>query len=119
MHELSVTQSLVNIANAEGEKVNAKRVTKIKMVLGAFSGLVPACIQEYFDLLSEGCICEKAKLEFTRIPAIIECEKCGKKTELTHFRLVCGGCGSRHVKLIQGREFYIESLEVEDADTED
>ena len=107
MHELSVTQSLVDIANAEGEKVNAKRVTKIKMVLGAFSGLVPACIQEYFDLLSEGCICEKAKLEFTRIPAIIECEKCGKtwdyyrmcKTVKYASRYNCPDCGGSIIRV--------------------
>lgn len=33
---------------------------------------------------------------------------------MEHFRMICPFCGDRRVKVISGKEFYIESMEIED-----
>lgn len=114
MHEMAVTESILRIAVEEAEKRKASKVINIKIKLGSITGLVPQCIQEYFDIVSEGSVAEKAELIFDKIPAVIKCEKCEKESKMEHFRMICPFCGDRRVKVISGKEFYIESMEIED-----
>ncbi len=116
MHELSVTEGILNFAVSEAKRLRVSRVTAIRLKLGALSGLVPDCIGLYFNMVSKGTPCEGAKLEFDRIPARIRCRDCEYETEITGFRLICPACASRRVDLIAGREAYIDSMEVENGD---
>ena len=116
MHELAVTQGILDIAVKEAEKAGGRTVTDINIKLGVFSGMVPDCIQEYYDLLSEDTPAHGAKLHFEKIPAVISCKECGKESEIERFRLRCTKCGGNKVTLIAGRELYIDSLEVYDED---
>ena len=112
MHELAVTQGILDIAVKEAQKAGKRKVTDINIKLGVFSGMVPDCIQEYYDLLSEDTPAYGAKLHFEKIPAIIS----GKESQIERFRLRCPECGGNNVKLISGRELYVDSLEVYDED---
>ncbi len=116
MHELAVTQGILDIAVAEAEKSGKRKVTQINIKLGVFSGMVPQCIQEYYDIISEDTAAAGAKLIFDKVPAVIRCRSCGAESEIERFRLRCPVCGDNKVDLIKGRELYIESLEVEDED---
>ncbi len=116
MHELAVTQGILDIAVSEADKAGKKRVTQINIKLGVFSGMVPQCIQEYYDILSEDTVAAGAKLVFDRVPAAIRCRSCGAESEIQHFRLRCPVCKDNKVDLIRGRELYIDSMEVEDED---
>lgn len=114
MHELSITQSILNIALSSAENANAKKVNKIKITLGEMTGCVPQYIQEYFDIVSEGTIAHKAALEFKRTPAAAKCSECGRETKIIRFRFRCEHCGSPKLKIISGKEFFVESIDIED-----
>ncbi len=114
MHELSITQSILNIALSSAENAGAKKINGIKIKLGEMSGCVPQYIQEYFDIVSEGTIAHNAKLEFTSVPAMAKCLDCGKETRLIRFRFRCEHCKSQKIKIISGREFLVESIDIED-----
>ena len=116
MHELAVTQGILDIAVAEAEKLGMNRVTRISIKAGALSGMVPECIQEYYDIVSEGTVAEGALLEFDIVPATIHCETCGADSVIDRFRLRCPECNNNRVRLTSGRELYIDSMEVEDGD---
>ena len=116
MHELAVTQGILDIAVKEAEKVGGRKVTRINIKLGALSGMVPACIQEYYDIISEDTPAYKARLEFDIVPAVIKCNECGSESEIARYRLRCPVCDANKVELIRGREMYIDSMEVEDGD---
>lgn len=116
MHELAVTQGILDIAVKEAEKVGGRKVTRINIKLGALSGMVPACIQEYYDIISEDTPAYKARLEFDIVPAVIKCNECGRESEIARYRLRCPACDGNKVELIRGREMYIDSMEVEDGD---
>lgn len=113
MHELSVTEGILNFALDEAKKLNAEKVTAIKLKIGALSGLVPDCIGIYFETVAEGTLCEGATLTFERIPAKIRCSDCKNEHQIEGFRLICPVCASRRVELIAGREAYIDSMEIE------
>lgn len=113
MHELSVTEGILNSALDEARKCGALRIIRIKLVMGELSGIVPECVQEYFDLLSEGTAAEGAQLDFAVLPAMLCCRGCGNKFRMEHMRLRCPECQSGKVNIIQGKEFYLEALEIE------
>lgn len=113
MHELAITQSILDIAQKAAEEHGAKRVQSVRIMLGEYSGVVPQCIQYYFDVISKGTIAEGAMLDIQRLPVVIHCNVCNKESQIERLHFSCPLCGSTDLKLIQGREFYIESLEVE------
>lgn len=114
MHELPVTTSICHIAVEEAQRIGAKKICRIIICQGEYTDYVPDIIQEYFNLVSEGTLAEGAELEIRKIPAVIHCGDCGKNSRGAHFRMRCPLCGSRNTELKSGKEFYIESMEVEE-----
>lgn len=113
MHELAVTQNILRISLEEAEKHAAKRVKEIRLQVGELSDLVPECIQTYFEFVSSGSKAEGALIKIQRIPIIVQCQLCGEEEEIGRKQFRCPACGSDRIKIIRGREFLIESLEVE------
>ena len=66
-------------------------------------------------VVSKDTIAEQAKLIIERIPAVIRCKKCGHSFAITRgdFQFLCRKCESDDIELLSGREFKIESIEVE------
>lgn len=113
MHELAITQSILDIARTVADEHGAKRVKSVRIMLGEYSGVVPQCIQYYFDVVSKDTVAEGAFLDIQRLPVVIRCNTCEKESRIDRLHVACPLCGSTDLKLIGGREFYIESLEVE------
>ncbi len=113
MHELSVTQNLLALAQQYGTEAGAARVTDLYLVIGPFSSIVDESVQFYWDIIAEGTICEGATLHFDRVRARLACQDCGTEYELQRDLEFCPACQSSHVKIIQGDEFRLESIGVE------
>jgi len=113
MHELSVTQNIVNIAVEAAAGAGSGRITAIDLLVGELTGFVTDSIQFYFDVLSKGTAAEGAILRVRREPASATCAACGHafQPELPLLPLcpVCGG----GVRITGGRELRVESIEVE------
>lgn len=118
MHELAVTESILNIASDHARRANAERVIQINLLLGRLSSIVDDSVQFYWDMLAEGTICQGAKLNFDRVPARLTCLDCGKPYNVADDLIPCPNCGSSRVKVLSGDEFRVESIEVTKADKE-
>lgn len=116
MHELPITQSICRIAVEEAERIQAKKVCSITIKMGEYCDYVPEVIQQYFNLVSEGTVAEEAEIIVETVPAAIFCKDCNKQFGGNHYSLRCPECGGRNTELKAGREFYIDSMEVEDGD---
>ncbi|HEX2980856.1 MAG TPA: hydrogenase maturation nickel metallochaperone HypA [Anaerolineaceae bacterium] len=112
MHELAVTESILEIALKHAELAKAKRVTDIHLVIGRLSSIVDDSVQFYWDMISENTICSGAKLHFTRVPAQLLCLDCGKEYTLTGELTGCPNCQSARIKVVSGEEFRMDSIEV-------
>ena len=113
MHELAITQGIIAAAVPEAERHGAKRILEIRLRIGEFSGVFPEYIQEYFNIASRGTLAEGAKLTIDRIPIAIRCNDCDFEGEIQKRKIHCPECGSSEIKLISGKEYYVDSLEVE------
>lgn len=113
MHELSVTENILEIAVRHAEQAKAKKVTDIFIVIGSLSSIVDDSVSFYWDIISEDTICHESKLHFKRIPAELECIECGNKYTIESGLSACTSCGSAKVKVISGEEFFLDSIEIE------
>jgi hydrogenase nickel incorporation protein HypA/HybF len=116
MHEMAVTQSLLDIVLKEAAKVEAKQVNGVNLVIGELSGLADDSIQFYFDFMTKGTLAEGAKLNFKRIPARMKCRACGEEFSTAPDEWICPKCGQWQAEVIAGKEFYIDTIEVDGAD---
>jgi len=53
VHELSITQQVLELAVNKTAEVGAKAVKRINLVIGDMSGIADDCMQFYFDILSQ------------------------------------------------------------------
>jgi hydrogenase nickel incorporation protein HypA/HybF len=113
VHELAVTQSLLNTVLDEAKTAKAKRVTKINMVVGELSGVVSDCVQFYFDIMKKDTTAQEATIDFKPVPAQLKCRDCGTDFHPEDNLWVCPNCSSYNMEIMGGRDCYIESIEVE------
>lgn len=113
MHELAVTQSILDIVTEHARRAQARRILRIHLVVGDLSGFVDDSIQFYFDMLSPGTLAEGAKLSIERVPARVHCRKCGHDFAPRDFNWICPHCAAVGGDVIAGQEFRVESIEVE------
>jgi len=113
MHELAVTQSILDIALSHAQKANAKRITGINLVIGKLASVVDESVQFYWDILSDGTIAKGAQLNFTRIPTEMRCFDCGNIFNPDDSTFACPACQSIRVQVTKGDELRIDSIDVE------
>ena len=110
MHELSVTQSILDIAV---RNAGPRKITQINLVIGQFSSIVDDSVQFYWDVISKDTAAEGARLHFERIPGEMTCQQCGHVFRPKGETFDCPACSSPFVKITKGEEFQVESIDVE------
>ncbi|MFW6082924.1 MAG: hydrogenase maturation nickel metallochaperone HypA [Chloroflexota bacterium] len=113
MHELSVTESLLEIAVRHAEEAGAERIVRLNIVLGEFSSIVDESVQFYWDIVSADTIAEGAELHFERVAGTLRCLACGHEFPLGSDSFNCPACGEAEVVVAGGDDFRLESIEVE------
>jgi len=114
MHELSITQNILEIALRHGKQADASKITSLQITIGQLSSVVDDSVQFYWDMIAEDTIAQGAQLNFKRIPARLECQECGQVYSLKNNQLEgCPACESLKVKIISGKEFQLDSIEVQ------
>ena len=116
MHELSIAESVVQIASRHAD---GRRVTKVYLKVGHLRQVVPSALTFSFELVAEGTPVEGAELEMEEIPVTGKCRECGSENQLTEFPLQCVVCGAFDLEILQGEELYVESLELEEQPARD
>ena len=118
MHELPVTQGILDTAITTAQQAGARHILTIDLAIGGLSGIVDDSVQFYFDILSLGTLAEGAILRFRRLPATATCMDCGATFEATPpLPPACPTCGSPRLRVEGGREFYVESIDIDDDDS--
>jgi hydrogenase nickel incorporation protein HypA/HybF len=113
MHEYPLTKQIIDTALSHA---GGKPVAAINLVVGDYSGVVADSIALYFDLIAEGTACEKAALNIERVAPMLRCKVCGALFERKPFAFACPveGCPGEGEPTEIGREFYINSIEIEE-----
>lgn len=114
MHEYPITEQIIKIAEKHCQQAGAQRVKKVSLVIGEYSGYVGDSVHMYFDLIAEGTLCEGAEVDISHVKPKLKCPACGFLFEKKMLTFACPRCGTDGEPTDIGKEFYIESIEVEE-----
>jgi hydrogenase nickel incorporation protein HypA/HybF len=113
MHELPVTESILEIVLRHAAGTDSKRIEQINLVIGELASIVDDSVQFYWDIISKDTPAQGARLAFKRIPAEMLCLTCQNRFHPDYGGYDCPICGGINLRITAGREFFVESIEVE------
>ena len=113
MHEYSIVQALLNQCENIAKEHEAKRVTKVVTKIGVMSGVEIHLLQTAFDTFKEGTICDGAQFIINHQKIKLHCNECKVEYEIDEIHYKCIECESLNVKVIDGEDMYLMSLEME------
>jgi hydrogenase nickel incorporation protein HypA/HybF len=108
VHELAIAEGLVGGIT---DRLPGRRITSVRLEIGALTGVVPDALRFSFDLATEGTPLAGADLEITEPAAACECLDCGRPFEPDGPILLCP-CGSANVTVVSGQQLLITSVKV-------
>jgi hydrogenase nickel incorporation protein HypA/HybF len=112
MHEHHYALQIFQAAEKHARETGSDCVLEIRLTLGKDSGFTAENISTYFDIISEGSICEGAKLTFNLVTPLLRCRTCGKLFARKPFSFACDGenCTGEGEPTEIGKEFVIDSI---------
>ena len=113
MHEQSIVQSLLALALETAEKAGARKIIRINLVVGDYTGIEEDAVNFYFGFLSRDTIAAGATIHYTHVPAQLRCRDCDILFPMQKRDYHCPECEGNRVEIVGGRELYIENIKVE------
>ena len=111
MHELSITQGIIDICV---DHAGGRPVRSVTVEIGELSSVVPEAVEFCFEACSQGTLLQGATVNIIRIPGRGQCRDCGHETPLAALFAACLHCGSYHVTILAGEEMRVSEIEVDD-----
>lgn len=113
MHEISIAQSIIEIAEAKAREQNSRCIQTIKIRLGEFTTVVPEALEFAFEVARQDTLAENARLEIESVPMFVRCMACGPVTDpVREVCLICPQCGLP-LEVVSGEELQVEYIEVD------
>jgi len=112
MHELSIALSIIDIAEQEVKKNDAKEVVEIELEIGKMSGIEPYALDFAWDQAIINTVLEKADRKTQYIEGRAKCQDCGNEFNIENIFDECPSCKSYIKELKSGKELRVKSLTV-------
>ncbi len=113
MHEYSIVQALIEQCEGYVTENAAQKVTKVVVKIGKMSGVEPYLLETAFETFKEDGICHDAEFVMHVQPLTIQCIECNATTELEKIYYRCPKCESLEIKVVDGEDMLLMSLEME------
>lgn len=112
-HEISIAESIIDIAEAAAGEQNSLSVQAIKIRLGEFTTIAREALQFAFEAVRQGTLADHARLEIEIAPMVVHCVLCGPIAKpVREVYLMCPQCGLP-LKIVSGEELQVEYIEFE------
>jgi hydrogenase nickel incorporation protein HypA/HybF len=113
LHELGITQSIIEIAERTAKQQNAAKIQSVTVEVGSLSGVVPEALEFCYEACSSGTMLEGSQLLIERIPARARCRNCSCEFPLEELLACCPECDSAASDLLSGEELRIKEMEID------
>jgi hydrogenase nickel incorporation protein HypA/HybF len=113
MHELKIAEDLSVIVLETAERENLSIVTKVNISFGQMVQIVPEIFRFAFSETVRGTVAENARVTIEIIPVKMKCIDCGNDFRVIDNKFACDVCGSTDLRIIQGKELFVKSIEGE------
>jgi hydrogenase nickel incorporation protein HypA/HybF len=113
LHELSLTQNLIEIAEEHARRENATVITSVTIEIGALSGVMPEAVEFAFEACTKDTLADGATLEIRRIPALGRCQQCSQECAMESLLDGCSACDSYALDILKGQEMALIGMEID------
>lgn len=108
MHELGITQEIVDIVSL---RADGARVSRVVLRVGKLTAILPDAVRFCFDVCTEGTTVEGARLDIVEVPARARCTQCAAEHEFERPFGRCN-CGCSIMDWLSGDELVIQEMEL-------
>lgn len=113
LHELGLTQSIIDLAIEYATRENAKKVSSITVEIGSISGVIPEAVEFAFDVCSKETLVEGAALHINHINGQGRCLDCKEISDIDFPTHICPNCGNLSLEIVQGKEMKFIEMEID------
>ena len=113
MHELIMTQNILEVALSQTAQAGAERVVRINLSVGPMCDENEDSIRFHWAELARGTAAEKAELHFETAPGEMQCLACGEVFSPAEEVFSCPACSSDRLRILAGDEIRVESIDVD------
>jgi hydrogenase nickel incorporation protein HypA/HybF len=114
MHELSIAQTVCEVAIDQLKDHPDCSVHRIGLRIGRLSDVVPEALEFGFDVIKQDTVLAHATLSIETIPVTGRCRACAESFTIDNFRFICPMCESSQVDVLGGQELEISFMELDD-----
>ncbi len=112
MHELSLMETVRDLALEQAAAHGAGRITAITLRIGALAGVEPEALRFAHEVVWRDTIAEGAELHIEEVPGECWCGVCRALFTAADGVCECPRCGAISRDLRRGRELQLASLEL-------
>ncbi len=110
MHELTIITNIFSIIDEIAEENQLTKITRVTLKIGELRHVYPEMLQNAFEIVSKDTKAENAVLHIKPIRVKMRCKHCGHEFFVNN-SYCCKKCGDYRLKIIEGDEIIIETLE--------
>jgi hydrogenase nickel incorporation protein HypA/HybF len=112
MHELSLSNGMLEIIRKRAVEDGFDRVLAVRLEIGVLSCVERAALSFCFESVTRGTVAEGARLEILDVAGEAWCWDCEAVVPLARRGEACERCGGYRMKLRDGDNVRIKELEV-------
>ena len=114
MHELSIAQSILSIAENAVPGNCTAQVTSVALQIGELSGIEVESLKFAFSVIREDTRLSKADLTIQVVEGEAECSQCQTTFPIHSYGTCCPECAGYSMKILKGREMRVLNIEVDE-----
>jgi len=108
VHELGLCEGILQ---AVERRAAGRRVTRVRVRVGAQHRVVESAFDQSFALVSQGTVAD-----LVVVPVRVTCLDCGHEAEAADPLAACPACGGLDLDTMGGDELILEAIHVEEED---
>lgn len=112
MHEMSLAESVLRIAEDTVRANGGIRVSKVLLEIGRLAGVEIEALRFCFDAASRSSLAAGAALVIERPEGQAWCMPCGETVPLSNLPDPCPRCGSYQLQVTGGTQLKVREVEI-------
>jgi hydrogenase nickel incorporation protein HypA/HybF len=113
LHELGITQSIVEIALRTAAGQQAQKIHSVTLEVGSLAGVVADALEFCYEACTKDSLLEGSTLIVEEIQAKARCRDCAAEYPLADLLACCPVCDSVASDLVCGEELRIKEMEID------
>jgi len=112
LHEFFIVQNIIRSVEECLAEYPGKRVEKVVLLIGKFSGVEIDLLKTALDFFKKGSVIENAEIVIETEDLKLKCNECGKEFVKDKWDMMCPYCGSLNTTVIAGQDMLLKTLEL-------